>query len=81
MGASRFLQRVYKKQTCFIFQINIMKENIPRIFRKSKGQIVVEGDINLTSEDGVKIKHGKRFTLCGCTKSKNLPFCDGSHKT
>ena len=58
-----------------------MKENIPRIFRKSKGQIVVEGDINLTSEDGVKIKHGKRFTLCGCTKSKNLPFCDGSHKT
>ena len=53
-----------------------MKENIPRIFRKSKGQIVVEGDINLTSEDGVKIKHGKRFTLCGCTKSKNLPFCD-----
>ena len=81
MGASRFLQRVYKKYTCFIFQINIMKENIPRIFRKSKGQIVVEGDINLTSEDGVKIKHGKRFTLCGCTKSKNLPFCDGSHKT
>ena len=58
-----------------------MKENIPRIFRKSKGQIVVEGDINLTSEDGVKIKHPKRFTLCGCTKSKNLPFCDGSHKT
>ena len=58
-----------------------MKENIPRIFRKSKGQIVVEGDIKLTSEDGVKIKHGKRFTLCGCTKSKNLPFCDGSHKT
>ena len=51
-----------------------MKENIPRIFRKSKGQIVGEGDINLTSEDGVKIKHGKRFTLCGCTKSKNLPF-------
>ena len=58
-----------------------MKENIPRIFRKSKGQIVVEGDINLTNEDGVKIKHAKRFTLCGCTKSKNLPFCDGSHKT
>ena len=38
-----------------------MKENIPRIFRKSKGQIVVEGDINLTSEDGVKIKHGKNL--------------------
>ena len=57
-----------------------MKENKPLIYRKSKGQIVVEGNIILTNENGEKIQHGKRFTLSGCTKSKNLPFCDGSHK-
>lgn len=57
-----------------------MKDNSTKIFRKSKGQIVVEGSVSLTDEDGNKIKHGKRFTLCGCNKSENLPFCDGSHK-
>jgi len=57
-----------------------MKDNPTKIFRKSKGQIVVEGSVSLTDEDGNKIKHGKRFTLCGCNKSENLPFCDGSHK-
>ena len=57
-----------------------MKKDNPIIFRKSKGQIVVEGSVTLLSEDGERIKHGKRCTLCGCTKSGNLPFCDGSHK-
>ena len=50
------------------------------IFRKSKGQIVVQGDVRLTNEEGEEIEHGDRFTLCGCSKSKKLPFCDGSHK-
>ena len=57
-----------------------MKDNSAKIFRKSKGQIVVEGSVSLKDEDGNKLKHGKRFTLCGCNKSENLPFCDGSHK-
>ena len=57
-----------------------MKNDSVNIFRKSKGQIVVEGLVSLTDENGNKIKHGKRFTLCGCNKSENLPFCDGSHK-
>ena len=57
-----------------------MKDNSTKIFRKFKGQIVVEGSVSLTDEYGNKLKHGKRFTLCGCNKSENLPFCDGSHK-
>jgi CDGSH-type Zn-finger protein len=57
-----------------------MEKKIPRIYRKDKGQIVVEGLIDLTDLDGNKIEHGNRFTLFGCTKSKKLPFCDGSHK-
>ena len=57
-----------------------MNDNSTNIFRKSKGQIVVEGQVSLTDEKGNEIKHGKKFTLCGCNKSKNLPFCDGAHK-
>ena len=48
--------------------------------QKKKGQIVVLGEVNLTDVNGYKIPHGDRFTLCGCSKSKKLPFCDGSHK-
>ena len=44
------------------------------IFRKSKGQIVVQGDVKLTNEEGIEIVHGAKFTLCGCSKSKKLPF-------
>ncbi len=46
-----------------------MEKKTPRIYRKDKGQIVVEGLIDLTDLNGNKIKHGSRFTLCGCTKS------------
>lgn len=59
---------------------DLNKERTPRIYRKSKGQIVIEGKVNLTDMEGNPIKHGNRFTLCGCTKSKDMPFCDGSHK-
>ena len=53
---------------------------MPHIFRKDKGQIVIQGKVQLTDVEGNKIPHGEKFTLCGCTKSKKLPFCDGSHK-
>ena len=39
-------------------------------------------DIYYTQEDqnGNEIEHKTRFSLCGCLKSKIMPFCDGSHK-
>lgn len=54
--------------------------NIPVIFRKPQGPIVVKGDVALTDEEGNPIAHGERFSLCGCGLSKNMPFCDGAHK-
>lgn len=57
-----------------------MEKKIPHIYRKNKGQIVIQGKVQLTDAEGNKIPHGEKFTLCGCTKSKKLPFCDGSHK-
>lgn len=57
-----------------------MKNNKVHVFRKSKGQIVIEGQVILTDEDGNELPHGERFSLCGCGKSKRMPYCDGSHK-
>jgi len=57
-----------------------MKENKVHIFRKSKGQIVINGAVLLTDEKGNELPHGERFTLCGCGRSKEMPFCDSSHK-
>ena len=56
-----------------------MKNNKVHVFRKSKGQIVIEGPVILTDEDGNELPHGERFSLCGCGKSKRMPYCDGSH--
>lgn len=50
-----------------------------KITSKPNGQYIVQGDVNLVDIEGNKIDHGTRFTLCGCSKSKNKPFCDGSH--
>jgi len=57
-----------------------MKENKVHIFRNSKGQIVIDGAVLLTDEKGNELPHGERFTLCGCGRSKRMPFCDSSHK-
>jgi len=57
-----------------------MKDNKVHIFRKSKGQIVIDGPVHLTDEEGNKLPHGERFTLCGCGRSQRMPFCDSSHK-
>ncbi len=29
---------------------------------------------------GVEVEEGKNYFWCACGRSKNQPFCDGSHK-
>lgn len=29
----------------------------------------------------VKLEPGERIALCRCMRSKNFPFCDGTHNT
>lgn len=43
------------------------------------GPIWVKGGVQIESEDGKKYETRNRVTLCRCGKSKNKPFCDGSH--
>jgi len=44
------------------------------------GPAFVRGGIQITSGDGFNYEIRNRVTLCRCGKSKNKPFCDGSHK-
>lgn len=48
------------------------KVNTARIIED--GPVVLKGDIKIDDQDA-----GKRITLCRCGKSKNKPYCDGSH--
>jgi hypothetical protein len=43
------------------------------------GPIWVRGGIPIESADGTTYEIRNRVTLCGCGKSSNKPFCDGSH--
>jgi CDGSH-type Zn-finger protein len=43
------------------------------------GPIWVRGCIPIESADGTLWETRNRVTLCRCGKSKNMPFCDGSH--
>jgi CDGSH-type Zn-finger protein len=46
---------------------------------KASGPIRVKGGVTLESADGSRYETRNRMTLCRCGKSKNKPFCDGSH--
>jgi len=48
---------------------------------KVGGPLYVKGGIPVESADGDDYKIRNRVTLCRCGKSKNKPFCDGSHVT
>jgi CDGSH-type Zn-finger protein len=52
---------------------------------KPRGTIVIAGTVVLHDVDGNVIpqpppKHPGILKLCGCGRSANRPFCDGSHK-
>lgn len=43
------------------------------------GPIFVKGGVSVVSADGHEYEIRNSVTLCRCGKSKNKPFCDGSH--
>ncbi|NLL52389.1 MAG: hypothetical protein GX248_06775 [Peptococcaceae bacterium] len=44
------------------------------------GPILIKGPSILYDESGAQLKTGDAFSLCRCGKTKNPPFCDGSHR-
>lgn len=55
--------------------IKIMKDG-PAIISGIKETPVV----SIEHEDGTVNQTTKSYAICRCGKSKNQPFCDGSHK-
>jgi uncharacterized Fe-S cluster protein YjdI len=49
-----------------------------RIEREAGGPLHVRGDLRVATADGER--HLLRATLCACGRSRNAPFCDGSHR-
>jgi uncharacterized Fe-S cluster protein YjdI len=43
------------------------------------GPLLVEVPVRIIDTDGSIVGEGDRFVLCRCGKTKNAPFCDGSH--
>jgi CDGSH-type Zn-finger protein len=72
---------VYDKKTGkpieprFVPSISLTEDPQKRV----SGPIWVRGGIPIVSASGITYEVRNRVTLCRCGKSKNKPFCDGSH--
>ena len=53
---------------------DLNEELLPIIYRKAKGQTVIEGKSNITDLEGNHVEHGNRFTLSVCNKEKTSLF-------
>jgi len=52
---------------------------------KPTGPYVIEGPVVIRDKEGAELvppptKVPGQVKLCGCGRSQNKPFCDGSHK-
>ena len=60
------------------------KYSIPmtKVTVKSNGSVRVEGEFELLDIHGNKFDLGGRtaISLCRCGQSKDMPFCDSTHK-
>lgn len=50
--------------------INLMKD----------GPIVVEGSFSVIDENGIELRSMKMASFCRCGESRNMPYCDGTHR-
>lgn len=53
----------------------------PMIKVAKNGPLEVKGFIELEDDMGSRPESAEHYTLCRCGGSKNMPFCDASHKT
>jgi CDGSH-type Zn-finger protein len=53
----------------------------PKIYRNPKsGSMRFTGTADFVDSEGNFLERRTDFKLCGCGRSKEAPFCDGSHK-
>ena len=54
-------------------------ERPPAIRVTRRGPFEITGGIELETDDGSTPQCDEHYCLCRCNKTKNQPFCDGSH--
>jgi uncharacterized Fe-S cluster protein YjdI len=52
---------------------------IVQIRMVNDGPLLVKGPVRMLGPDGKTIRECESMVLCRCGKTKNPPFCDGSH--
>jgi CDGSH-type Zn-finger protein len=59
-----------------------MEENktTTTVVLRPQGPVVIKGHFIITDEEGKELEKKEIVSICRCTHSKNMPFCDGSHK-
>ena len=45
------------------------------------GPLYLRGQLKITDEKGNVIREATRVALCRCGRSRNMPFCDNSHRS
>lgn len=58
-----------------------MREPTVRVRVTTEGPMLVEGPVEVTTEDGATVR-SERFTtaVCTCRRSAIYPLCDASHR-
>jgi CDGSH-type Zn-finger protein len=51
----------------------------PSIAVVKDGPLFLRGGVTVVGADGVAYETRNRMTLCRCGRSRNMPFCDGTH--
>ncbi len=51
-----------------------------RIRLRHNGPLVLQGPVRLEREDGTRVREAESMALCRCGASREMPFCDGSHR-
>jgi CDGSH-type Zn-finger protein len=57
-----------------------MTENVKVFVNPKSGSIRITGTVDFVDADGNVTSTVENPKFCGCSLSKDKPFCDGSHK-
>lgn len=52
-----------------------------KITVRDRGSLLIEGPFRVVDAGGNTLREGENCALCRCGRSRNKPFCDGSHRS